>query len=586
MRKPLTLLHLLLKINSSNTQNKNLIIFFFVFFFSLGLHAQFGTIGYDFKDPYLDFWGLKFGVRLSTVNNIYCPNPKSLAIEKISKNEIILRSNSLSAAGGQLISEGTIELKLIKEEKTHRIRVLAQASHDSELVKSILILIKGIGVKSMISEQAQAKGVQEFKNKKGIRVSYPSRAATMPLVFLKTPNDEWYILSKDSKIRRKGFACFHNYLTNEPLVLMSHDTDVRKISTNIKAPEWVLGKNRKRIDVVKERCIDLEKHFAIIPYNLKQNANTEWIDNLKVVTFLHGVHWTGHVFNTYDQMGEQLEWITKTVNGEQILAFLPAWDGRYYVNYPEHQPDIRMGGSEGLKKFVKKAHQLGVKVVLMFGGPNLSTFEFLKKNKMMEAGLKTSSGQSKLQNWLDWNTDLQIETMGLIMNFGHPKYQDYMISKTGELFDKYDIDGVFLDGTLRWENSPDYSAYEGLVEYTKEIRKRYPEKLVMGEDGYDAIYGLFDLFHTSGGPLGLENYLLRYTRQFYYLSYPAENGSSGVHEIGWSNDSKTINSADPKYTIPSISLFYGDTKKYSNQIMEKLEKYKNWELKVTPIMKN
>ena len=158
-----------------------------------------------------------------------------------------------------------------------------------------------------------------------------------------------------------------------------------------------------------------------------------------------------------------------------------------------------------------------------------------------------------------------VETMGLIMNFGHPKYRDYMISKTAELFDTYDIDGVFLDGTLRWQNSPDYSAYDGLVQYTKEIRKRYPEKLVMGEDGYDAIYGLFDLFHTSGGPLGLENYLLRYTRQFYYLAYPAENGSAGIHEIGWSKDSHTINNAVPEYTIPSISLFYGDNEKYGDQ---------------------
>jgi hypothetical protein len=220
----------------------------------------------------------------------------------------------------------------------------------------------------------------------------------------------------------------------------------------------------------------------------------------------------------------------------------------------------------------------------MLGGPNLSTFEFLKKNDMMGAGLKTPSGHEELQNWLDWNTDLKIETLGLIMNFGHPKYLDYMISKTSELFDIYGIDGVFLDGTLRWQNSPDYSPYEGLVKYTKEIRKKYPQKLIMGEDGYDAVYGLFDLFHTSGGPLGLENYLLRYTRQFYYLAYPSENGSAGIHEIGWSNDSHTINNADPKYTIPSISLFYGDKEKYELQIREKFKNYKNWELKWTPIM--
>ena len=565
--------------------NKNLLSIFSFLIFSLQVYSQFGTIGYDFKDSYVSFADLNFAVRLSTDNNIYCPNPEKLTIEKPSKNEIIVRSNSLSAAGGQLISNGFIELK-ISRGINQRISILASASHNTELAKSILVLIKGINVKYMVSEQPQAKGEQEFKDKIGIRVSYPSRSATMPLVFLTTPNEEWYVLSKDKKIRRKGFACSYDHLSDEPVFFISHDSDMRKRSTRIQSPKWVMGKNKNREQIVRERCIDLEKYFDVLPYSRKNDFHTDWIDNLKVVTFLHGVHWTDHVFNTYDQMGEQLEWITETIDGSQVLAFLPAWDGRYYVNYPEHKPDSRMGGSEGLKRLVKKAHQLGVKVVLMFGGPNLSTFDFLKKNNMMEAGLKTPSGQVELQNWLDWNTDLQKETMGLIMNFGHPKYLDYMINKTAELFDTFGIDGIFLDGTLRWQNSPDYSPYEGLVEYTREIRKRYPEKLLMGEDGYDAIYGHFDLFHTSGGPLGLENYLLRYTRQFYYLAYPAENGSAGIHEIGWSNDSPTINNADPKFTIPSISLFYGDKEKYSLRIKSKLEVYKNWKIMPTPLMKN
>lgn len=560
-----------------------LVISFFLFIFSFGLYAQFGTIGYDFKDPYIDFQGLKFAIRLSTDNNIYCPNPGQMNIKKLSENEVVLHSNSLSSAGGQVISGGSIELKLSLT-ADNRISISAKGSHPSEISKTILVIIKGIKVESMVSEQSQAKGVQVFKDKKGIRVSYPSRAATMPLVFFTTSNREWHVISKDRKIRKKGFACLYDHLTNEPVILLSHDADMRKISTNIKAPQWVLGNDRPRIEVVKERCVDLEEYFSLIPFNKKHKVHKNWIDNLKVVTFLHGTHWTGYIYNTYDQMGEQLEWISQMLDGKQILVFLPAWDGRYYVNYPEHEPERRMGGSDGLKRLVKKAHRLGMKIVLMLGGPNLSTFEFLKKNDMMGAGLKTPSGHEELQNWLDWNTDLKIETLGLIMNFGHPKYLDYMISKTSELFDIYGIDGVFLDGTLRWQNSPDYSPYEGLVKYTKEIRKKYPQKLIMGEDGYDAVYGLFDLFHTSGGPLGLENYLLRYTRQFYYLAYPSENGSAGIHEIGWSNDSHTINNADPKYTIPSISLFYGDKEKYEFQIKEKFKNYKNWELKWTPIM--
>ena len=79
-------------------------------------------------------------------------------------------------------------------------------------------------------------------------------------------------------------------------------------------------------------------------------------------------------------MEEQLSGSLKSLAGDKSWP-LPAWDGRYYVNYPEHEPDSLMGGKEGLKQLVKKAHSMGVKVILMFGGPNLSTFEFLKKIK-------------------------------------------------------------------------------------------------------------------------------------------------------------------------------------------------------------
>ncbi len=561
---------------------QHLSILFLLLFSAGNIFAQFGPIGYDFKDPYVEFNNLRFAVRLSTENNIYCPDQSSLKIVNSSSNELILSSNMLSAAGGQLKSPGTIELKISKIDE-NRFSVSAKASHPSELCKTILVLVKGIEVESFVSEYPQAKGVNEFKDKKSIMVSYPSRAATMPLVFITTPDDEWFVLSKDKELRRKGFACSWDHLSDEPVVLISHDEDTRKLSNSIASPPWIMGSGHTRLHVVEERCKDVEQNFNLIPY--KEKDNTKWIDELKLVTFFHGIHWTGHMFNTYRQMGDQLEWICETIDGKNVMAFLPAWDGRYYCTYPEHQPDERMGGSEGLKQLVERAHKLGVKVVLMLGGPNLSTFKFLEENDMMEAALRGADGYPQLQNWLDWNTDLSRETMGLIMNFGHPKYRDYMIEKTGELFEDYNVDGIFLDGTLRWDNSPDYSAYEGLVVYTSELRKKYPSKMLMGEDGYDAIYGLFDMFHTSGGPLGLENFMLRYTRQFYYLSYPAENGSAGIHELGWSTDSYTINMAQPEFTIPSISLLNGIIDTHGDIIKKKIENAKNWQLKECPIMR-
>jgi hypothetical protein len=557
----------------------------FIFFLALSpfASAQFGPLGYDFGDPYVEFEGLRFALRLSTENNIYGPEAGKLTIDRSLPGTLILKSSGLSAAGGQLNAPGELELR-ITSQGNRQFSIGAHGSHPEENCLTLVILIKGIQADTFVSEYPQAKGIHPFSGEGGFQYSYPSRAATMPLSFISTPDGEWFVLSRDREIRRKGFGCYQDYLSGEPVVVLSHDEDTRKLARSITAPEWELGFGRNRQEIVMQRCRDLEAHFGLVPWTEKKN--TRWIDSLKVVAFFHGVHWTGHMYNTFDQMGEQLEWICESMDGRQLMAFLPAWDGRYYTTYPEHLPDARMGGTEGLLRFVETAHRLGVKVVLMLGGPNLATFDFLEKHQMTDAALKGPDGLPQVQNWLDWNADLAKETMGLIMNFGHPKYLDHMIGKTAELFDLYGVDGVFLDGTLRWENAPDYSPYEGLVQYTREIRTRYPEKLIMGEDGYDAIYGLFDMFHTSGGPLGLENFILRYTRQFYYLSYPAENGSAGIHEIGWSDSSPTIRKAHPEYTIPSVSMLNGILDRHEDAIREKLSEYQKWKLRQCSIMMN
>ena len=393
-----------------------LIVFLLVL--TLPISGQFGPMGYDFKDPYVEFEGIRFAVRLSTENNIYCPDPAEVSVDKSIPGTLIMRRSSLAAAGGQITSAGELELT-ISSLGENRFSIAARGGHPHENCLTLLVLVKGIQVKSFVSEYPQAKGVHSFSGSGGFQYSYPSRAATMPLSFITSPDKEWFVLSRDREIRRKGFACYQDHLSNEPVIVLSHDEDSRKVSRSMTAPAWELGFGHTRLDIVMERCRDLEDYFSLVPWMEKET--TQWIDQLKVVTFFHGVHWTGHIYNTFNQMGDQLEWICETMDGDQVMAFLPAWDGRYYNTYPEHLPDERMGGAEGLKHFVETAHELGVKVVLMLGGPNLATFDFIEKHQMTDAALKGPDGVPQVQNWLDWNADLAKETMGLIMNFGHPK---------------------------------------------------------------------------------------------------------------------------------------------------------------------
>jgi hypothetical protein len=48
-----------------------------------------------------------------------------------------------------------------------------------------------------------------------------------------------------------------------------------------------------------------------------------------LVLTLHGMHYTGYVFNDFARMLEIVRWITAQIGGDRVPAFLSSWDGRY-----------------------------------------------------------------------------------------------------------------------------------------------------------------------------------------------------------------------------------------------------------------
>ena len=89
------------------------------------------------------------------------------------------------------------------------------------------------------------------------------------------------------------------------------------------------------------------------------------------------------------------------------------------------------------------------------------------------------------------------------------------------------------------------------------------------------------MFATSWQPLGLENSMLRYARQSYYLSLPAENGSGGVHEQAWYSD--TAEKAIEKFTIPTLSIIDNIIENHAQETIEKIKKYSEWSLELPEI---
>lgn len=531
------------------------------------------TIGYDFKDTYVSLGGLSVAVRLATVGNVYAPDNQLVRVER-QQDGLVLTAGGLMAAGGQMRAPGRIELTL-RALPDGGISVSGSACHPHEACRSMVLLVRGLPIERLVSESDNMPSFALTPHEDTPILSWPGRTATMPLVFIQGDGREFYALSRDGQARRKAFAAFTDHISGQPTLQLVHNEDRRHWNHTISLPAWEIGPCASRNRVIQRRFDDLERHFGLKPF--EACPERAWVDDVRLIVNLHGQHWTGHVFMTFDQMAEALSFLCEHIDGEQLLAFLPAWDGRYYTCYPAWQPAEALGGEAGLTRLMARARELRVRVIPMLGGPNLATGEFLEREGLMDAVMKDADGLRVPQNWCDWDMDLSPEMGGWIVNWGHPGFQSRMVDLAVELIRKWGFAGVFLDGAIRWENAPDYSPYEGMHAWAQRVHEQCPEALLMGEDGYDLLWGDFGLFATSMQPLGLNQAMLRYTRQSYYLAYPAPGGSGGIHEQAWY--SPTANCSLPEYTIPVLALVGDTLSDHRAEVLEAIQRAQRWSLK-------
>ncbi len=529
------------------------------------------TLGFDFKDTWLTLNGLSFALRLATAQNLYAPDPASVHITS-GTNQSRLDAARLCWAGGQQTAPGSMSLRISYDEKGI-FSISGHAGHEAEIGRSLVLLVRGLAVKHLVGESENMPVTSVAPGKHAEVLSWPGRTATMPLVMIPCEGQpEAFALSRDTKVRRKCFSAYYDHLLCETILVLSHQEDAHVSVKRLELPLWEVGRGVKRSEVVGRRIGDLENVFGMKPF--ERHPERQWVNDLKAVINLHGVHWTGHVYLTYAQQEEALREACRIIPGKHVLAFLPAWEGRYYSRSPVMTPAPELGGAEGLKALVRTAHSLGAHIIPMLCGPNLADESFLRKHGLMGARLKSEYGDGKVQNWIDWNSDLFYEKMGWLVNFGHPGFRDRHVRMCCQLMKEYGFDGVFLDGAIRWENCPDFSPYEGMKAWGEMIHKKFPGALLMGEDGYDLLWDIFGLFATFMQPLGLEQAMLRYTRQSWYLAYPAPGGSGGIHEQAWF--SPTANGLLEQYIIPTFSVVGDTLEKHGAEMKKALQKAAAW----------
>ena len=105
-----------------------------------------------------------------------------------------------------------------------------------------------------------------------------------------------------------------------------------------------------------EQLAYAEGVLGLVPWEERADVPA-WAREIALCLTLHGMHWTGAIFNTYDQMLDAIRFVTDRIDGRHVLAYLPGWEGRYYWQYGDYRPEPRLGGADGFARLCAGARE-------------------------------------------------------------------------------------------------------------------------------------------------------------------------------------------------------------------------------------
>jgi len=506
------------------------------------------SFSFDFNDPVLDFGGYSFAFRVFTSTNVYGLDPERLTVKR-SPHSVSLHAEGLTWAGGQEQCSGSLDATLSVEDDV--IEWVIRAQH-TEPIKSIGTIVEGLprGRVAPCHRGFSDPGDDE------LLFTYPHMHRNYggglysPLLLIQPPDERTvYVHCLDDAIRPKRFYLRPRDDSYHAEFLVEQRRTAW--STEFETPPWRLGRCDRPSDAFERHQTHIERVFALPSWEARSDVPS-WARDIGLVLNLHGAHWTGYVFNTFARMLEILRWVGERIDPSRVLVYLPGWDGRYYWNIPQYDPDPRLGGVSGFKRLVSEAHDLGFHMMPMFS-INASNRRHPDFERIADAVVVWPDGDPFWGAFVDWDNDRTVDGWLAMLNVGAASWRNWLSERICRVVDQFGADAVFLDIALMWINDPRHDMYAGTCQLVDALRRQHPEVLVVGEGWYDALLSVIPVCQTTPPPL-YPSLLTKHARATGHLSHPAPgHGSTGVHEYGFRGFDGSTLELNPDQ-IPTISI--------------------------------
>ena len=532
----------------------------------------FQKFSFDFPEPSVEFAGLRFGFLVFSRENAYGLDASRMTAVA-TPGGLQVTASGLVWAGGQERAPGTLVARLRQEGDAVLWDITAEMDRP---IKAVTTVLRGVP-RGRIS----SGGGEPFDpGDDEVLFGYPFGGGDLfggnvawgmgtPLAVVQGDPQQFLALSTlDDRVRTKRF--YFQPGERGYRVELVHEVEGWLDQPRVQVPAWRAARGATLESAVAPHYAHLERAYRLPRWESRADV-PGWLRRTALVVTLHGMHYTGYVFNDFPRMLEILRWIATQIPAERVLVFISAWDGRYYWDYPAYRAADRLGGEAGFRRLIQEGKRLGFRFMPMFGA-NAANRRQPSYRAVADASVARVDDDRVDINWVDWDNDRHQEGWLSYMNLGVDSWRAWLTGRIADVVERYGVDAYFLDIVGGWMNNTRADMHEGTRQLVADLRARYPQVVACGEFLYDALLEFIPLYHVHT-PRAVP-----FARFFSHLSHPAPGrGSSGVHESGFGTwDAATLSLTRREGLIPTLMVVDDTFTMYRDQMAAVIARAKEW----------